>query len=95
MLFVRFSDLVKLLEKEVDEATDPVYGKSNVPVPQSQEVPKPRGQNQRSASSFVTNRSRWPPPCAACNEDHIIIFCEKFKQMSPADRVKPVRKKAV
>ena len=52
-----FSDLVKFLEKEVDEATDSVYGKSNVPVPQSQEIPKPRGQNQRSASSFVTKSS--------------------------------------
>ena len=85
------SDLVKFPEKEVDKATDPFYGKPNSlasPVP---EVPRSKfkGQGQQTTASFVIKAQRWPP-CAACGFDHRIIFCEKFKQMTPAGRVKLV-----
>ena len=55
-----FCDLVVFLEKEVDEATDPVYGKSSAPVPHVQEAVKPRNKDQGKhvATSFVTKIRR-------------------------------------
>ena len=89
-----FAELVHFLENEVDEATDPVYGKSGLKTSEKFDHGKSKSQGHRTstATSFYTkgyNR----PPCIVCEQDHKVIYCPRFKDMKPKERLQFVQDK--
>ena len=79
-----FDALVTFINREADEANDPVYG--NLTVTSTTSTPKPKP----NASSFTSNveGSRPELKCILCNDRHKLLYCSKFREMKPTDRLK-------
>ena len=82
-----FKTFVEFVAQVADEESDPVYGsvgKKFVNRSSTHDV-KPKV----SASSFSSNVSqpRRYPPCVACNGQHKLFFCDRFKSMKPPERL--------
>ena len=85
-----FASLVKFVQEQADEATDPVYGRSGA----GAEVPV---KTKRGTSSFSTNISHTAVapvkyPCKLCGGiGHKLFHCEAFKSLKPHERYKFVK----
>ena len=83
-LFPDFEELVKFIDREAQEVTDPVYGQI---VAKSDKD----GRQKKTASTLlteVTDVQRKKQSCVLCNEDHKLFYFNKFKQMKPVKKVR-------
>ena len=90
-----FEEFVDFILNEAEEATDPVYGKignkSSDFKSSSAKYHQVKTSNSFSADTSGQARSKWQrPPCVVCKEDHIVLYCSKFKGMKPHERLKLV-----
>ena len=84
--YPRFTDFVKFISKEAEEAADPVYGKIGQRTCADFKSRSPSGSTQVKSMSFASNVShqfvqRTYPPCMLCSGGHKLLFCAKFKDM--------------
>ena len=89
--YPNFKEMASFMEKEVDEATDPVYGKVPGVKIRDQNV-KPKKMDRISSLSFSTG-VYVRPPCILCSQEHKLIYCDKFKNMRLHERVNLVKSK--
>ncbi|XP_068232275.1 uncharacterized protein [Palaemon carinicauda] len=85
--YPNFEGLVSFVEREVEEATDPVYG--NIGAKMRDDNSKFR---KNSTTSFLTGTFEHPP-CLLRSQNHKLVHCDQFKNMKPSERVKLVRGK--
>ena len=95
--YPRFGELVHFLENKVEEDTDQIYGKPSLkPAEKFDSNLRLRGQGHHSstASSFST-KGYSRPPCIVCEQYHKVIYCPRFKDMKPKERLHFVHDKGM
>ncbi|XP_068207466.1 uncharacterized protein [Palaemon carinicauda] len=75
--YPNFEGLVSFMEREVDEATDPVYG--NIGAKMRDDNSKFKKNSTTSPSSFVTGTFEHPP-CVLCPQDHKIVHSNNLQR---------------
>ena len=91
-----FTEFVRFVSREADEATDPVYGSLGQSSSTDSKSRPPHHSQQMKTISFTTDAVsqpiRWrPPPCILCSEEHKLLYCAKFKDMKVNERLKLVK----
>ena len=84
-----FGDLVSFLSNESDKVNDPAYGSIGV----SREKSKQSSDSRRHVSfnsgvklSDQGNGKRYQ--CIMCKQDHKLFYCNDFKKLKPAERLR-------
>ena len=94
-VYPSFKNLVNFVNRESEEASDPVYGStSNVRGAQDTRPPsdvRPRTTTSFSSSVRTNGRSRYLPDCVLCGEKHKLLYCDSFKKLQPVQRLKVVK----
>jgi len=93
-----FKTLVDFVNREANDANDPVYGKMGQRGRYSDEKCKKDASSSKLSTSFSSNvnesGSKWKrPPCMLCGNDHRLLYCSSFKEMKPHDRLRYVHER--
>ncbi|XP_068207477.1 uncharacterized protein [Palaemon carinicauda] len=88
--YPNFKGIVSFMEREVDKATNSVYG--NIGAKMRDDNSKFKKNSTTSPSSFVTATFERPPR-VLCSQDHKLVHWDQFKNMKPSKEVKLARDK--
>jgi hypothetical protein len=84
---------VDFVEECVDEVADPVFGVKQKSGNQQDRKPKSTSLQTNADKTGSTGKPRKQVPCPKCEGGHPLFLCNKFKAMSPEERLKLVREK--